>query len=382
MLSGLIVWAHAAVARGALRRGAVSLMTSRRESQRGRVRLHRAVEKPLAPSLFFMSTKRFSVFAWGVLAYSLVVIAWGYFLRISESGNGCGTDWPLCEGAIVPTAAEFPTWVELIHRMSSGVVLIAVLAMALWAFRVFPRAHAVRKAAAAAVVLTITESLFGALLVVFGWVAGDISTARILIRPFHVTNNFLLMAALGLTAWWAARGVRRAPPFSSLGRAGILLPAAAILLLASTGSWTGLADTAFPVERLGEGLAQYVHPEHVLIYLRAVHPVIALITVGLVARFVIGVSKRPADPTQRRLGLIVGTLAAAQLVVGPLTILLLHPAGLRLFHLALADLLWLSFVFLSSATLEARASASVPTSARSYPPDPGSERSLPESARP
>ena len=36
-----------------------------------------------------------------------------------------------------------------------------------------------------------------------------------------------------------------------------------------------------------------------------------------------------------------GALAVAQLVIGPLTILLLQPVQLRLLHLFLADLLWL-----------------------------------------
>jgi heme A synthase len=326
-----------------------------------------------------MSAKRFPLFAWGVLGYSLVVIAWGYFLRISESGAGCGRDWPLCEGSIVPRSAEFPTWVELIHRMSSGLVLVLVLGMAFWALRAFPKGHAVRRAAIASLVLTITESLFGALLVVFGWVAGDISTARILIRPLQVVNNFSLMAALGLTAWWALRGVKVVPSLGSLRNAGILPPAAAVLVLASTGSWTGLADTAFPVDRLGEGLAQYVHPEHVLIYLRTVHPFVALVSVAIVARFATRAWKRSGGPFARRLVLAVALLVGAQLLLGPLTILLLHPPGLRLFHLAVADLLWLSLVFLSSTIVEAR--ASFPTPERSYSSPRDSAQSLPGSER-
>lgn len=331
-----------------------------------------------------MSAKRFPVFAWGVVGYSLVVIAWGYFLRISESGNGCGKDWPLCEGEIVPRSATFPTWVELIHRMSSGLVLLLVIAMAIWAFRAFAKGHAVRRAAVAALVLTISESLFGALLVVFGWVAGDISTARILIRPFQVVNNFLLMAALGLTAWWALRGVERVPSLRSLRGRGVLLPAGAVLLLAATGSWTGLADTAFPVDRLGEGLAQYVHPEHVLIYLRAVHPFLAVITVALLARLALGTWRNGADQAQRRLALVLGCLAGAQLLAGPVTILLLQPPALRLFHLALADLLWLSLVFLSSSKLESPIPPSNPesTAERTYSSPRGSGQSPQGSVRP
>mgnify|MGYP006201471647 CR=1 FL=1 len=37
--------------------------------------------------------------------------------------------------------------------------------------------------------------------------AQDISTARILIRPFHVTNTFALMAALAFTAIHSGGGI-------------------------------------------------------------------------------------------------------------------------------------------------------------------------------
>jgi hypothetical protein len=56
-------------------------------------------------------------------------------------------------------------------------------------------------------------------------------------------------------------------------------------------------------------------------------------------------------PARRRLALGVGALLAAQLAVGPLTILLLQPPALRVFHLFLADLLWLGVVFLGATLL-------------------------------
>jgi heme A synthase len=298
-----------------------------------------------------MSARRFAVFSWGVLAYALVVISWGYFLRISQSGDGCGTSWPLCEGAFVPAEASFPTWVELIHRVSSGLVLAAVVGMAAWAVKLHGRGHPVRLAAALSLVFTVSESLFGALLVVFGWVAEDVSTARVLIRPFHVTNNFFLMASLGLTAWWSSRGLDRLPALIRLRERDLFQPTLAVVVLAATGSWTGLAGTAFPAESLREGLSQYLSPAHVLVYLRTVHPLVALVTVALVARLL---SKRWAHthgPDRRVLWAVAG-FGSAQILLGPLVIALLHPVGLRMLHLLVADLFWLSFVFFVSSVLE------------------------------
>ncbi len=299
--------------------------------------------------------RRFAIFAWGVFGYSLLAILWGYFLRISESGDGCGTDWPLCHGAVVPQAAEFSTFVEFTHRLSSGVVLLLVMAMAIWAFKAFPRGAAVRKGAGAALLLTLSESLFGAVLVVFGWVAGDVSLGRILIRPFHVTNTFLLMAALALTAWWAVRRTSRLPPLPADG-VRLLLPAfLGTLALAWTGAWTGLAATAFPAPTLQEGMGQYLEPEHLLVPLRMLHPVLAVGVVLLLVRLALRVREGHPAATPGRLALAVGVLAAVQLVVGPVTILLGNPVAARLGHLLLADLLWVALVLLGSAVLEEEA---------------------------
>ena len=286
-----------------------------------------------------------------MLAYSLVVILWGYFLRLSESGDGCGTDWPLCNGGALPLGAAFPTWVEFGHRVSSGLVLVLVSAMAVWAFRVHPQGHLVRRAAGWSLLLTVTESAFGAVLVVFGLVAEDVSTARIMIRPFHVTNTFLLMAALGLTAWWAHLGVARAMSLWEPRHRPVVLASLAVLTLAWTGSWAGLATTAFPAESFSQGVGQYVDPEHVLIYLRIFHPAVAIGAVYLLFRLAIAARRSAPDRATSAIASGVSALAVAQLVIGPLTILLLQPVQLRLLHLFLADLLWLGVIFLGASML-------------------------------
>jgi heme A synthase len=242
-------------------------------------------------------------------------------------------------------------------------VLVAAVGMVLWAVRLYQRGHPVRAAAVAGLVFTVTESLFGALLVVFGWVAEDVSAARILIRPFHVVNNFLLMASLGLTAWWASRGLDRLPRLARLREPRLLVPTFAVILLAATGSWTGLAGTAFPAESLREGLSQYLSPAHVLVYLRTIHPIVALVTAVLVAKLVLREWSRLPGTDGRILWAVAG-LGSAQIVLGPLVIALLHPVGLRLLHLLVADLFWLSYVFFLSSVLENELPAAAPLETR------------------
>ena len=59
--------------------------------------------------------------------FTIVVILWGAWVRISHSGNGCGDHWPLCGGEFIPTSANAKTWVEYTHRMMSGLYGLIVI---------------------------------------------------------------------------------------------------------------------------------------------------------------------------------------------------------------------------------------------------------------
>jgi heme A synthase len=107
----------------------------------------------------------FAKYAWFVLAYNIVVILWGAFLRASLSGDGCGEYWLTCGGEIVPTAPQFKTVIEFSHRLSTGLSFIAVLLLFVWAFRKFAKGEWVRRMAFASFVFILVEALIGAGLV-------------------------------------------------------------------------------------------------------------------------------------------------------------------------------------------------------------------------
>ena len=143
---------------------------------------------------------RLARFAWWVLAYNLVVILWGAYVRASGSGAGCGSHWPLCNGEVIPRGASITTLVEFSHRLTSGLALIAVVAL-WWRCRSLVAAgSAARRMANASLVLMLTEAAVGAGLVLFQLVADNASMARALFMAIHLINTFLLVAALTLTA--------------------------------------------------------------------------------------------------------------------------------------------------------------------------------------
>ncbi len=311
----------------------------------------------------------FTRFAWTVLGYNLLVVAWGAFVRATGSGAGCGKHWPMCNGEVVPRSPRIETLIEFTHRTTSGLALLAVVALVFWAFRAFPRGHAARRASAAAIVLMCLEAAVGAGLVLFGWVAKDPSAARGWVMAVHLVNTFLLLAALALTADWS--GHPGGVAVDGRGRAaGALLGAALGVLLAGvTGAIAALGDTLFPSQSLVEGIRQELSGEgHVLLRLRVLHPFAAILAGALLLAAARAALVLRPDARVRRAAIGIAALVAVEIVAGVSNVLLLAPVWLQLVHLLLADLLWLGLVLLASATLApggepARAAAPAPAGA-------------------
>jgi heme A synthase len=99
------------------------------------------------------------------------------------------------------------------------------------------------------------------------------------------------------------------------------------------------------------------------------------VVIALVGRMAISLTRSSSPPATRRLALAACALGMIELVLGPLTIVLLYPTALRLVHLAAADLLWISLVLLASEVLTA-------TPEESSRPPPGSARTRPGAALP
>src|SRR5262249_20595713 len=152
-----------------------------------------------------MKLDRFAKYAWFALAFNLLVIVWGAYVRASGSGAGCGSRWPLCNGEVIPGSPTIKTIVEFSHRLSSGLALLLVGAALVGALRAWagtrrvgggvdtgsppplgvglpPLAvnHQLRYLSAAAMFFMLMEAAIGAGLVLFEMVAENKSIARAL----------------------------------------------------------------------------------------------------------------------------------------------------------------------------------------------------------
>ena len=279
---------------------------------------------------------RFERCAWAFLAYLLFVIAFGAWVRISGSGDGCGNHWPLCRGEVVPVAPGAKTLIELTHRLTSGFSGLLGLALVWWARRID---RPVFRAALAMFVFLMLEGLIGAVLVKKELVAGDASMSRALVVALHLTNTLMLTASAAAMAWRARPRllVATTAPVSRMLLAGILL---ALVVTNATGAVTALGDTLFPVgpaiQRDGPAA------QHFLVRLRIVHPVVAMSTVVLVGAALLWLMQRsPLRMLKSSLHALAG-----QAALGFLNIALGAPGWMQILHLLAAQVVWV-LVFLT-----------------------------------
>ena len=296
---------------------------------------------------------RLARFAWIVVAYTLAVILWGAYVRATGSGAGCGQHWPLCNGEVVPRAPALETVIELTHRVTSGLALLAVVGLVVAVWRGRPSGHPARRAAGWSLVFMLTEAGVGAGLVLFELVADNASLARALFMAVHLANTFLLLAAMTLTARWLHDGPAGLEVEGRGGRAAAIgLLAAGLLLVGVSGAVAALGDPLFPATSLAHALDQDLSPtSHVLLRLRLIHPTVAVIVAF--ALMVVAPRVPAADGGWLRVapGAWVAGLAGLQVAAGALNVLLLAPVWLQIVHLLIADLLWIALVLLAAAAL-------------------------------
>lgn len=303
-----------------------------------------------------MVNGRFARATWGLVAFLLAVVVWGAFVRATGSGAGCGAHWPVCNGQVLPRAAALETLIEFTHRVSSGLVTLAVVGWAVWGLLAFPRGHRVRRGAGLGVVAILVEGAIGAALVLLRLTGKDDSLARAGVMGLHLVNTFFLLAVVALTGAWAA-GVGR-PRLREQGAVGVLVPAAllGLVVLGVSGAIAALGDTLFPARSLAEGFRQDISSgAHVLLRLRVLHPLlaVAVATLLLFTAAVCGLL-RPGRGI-RRAAIALSVLVVAQLTAGMVNLALLAPVWMQLVHLLLADAVWLAAVLLGAAALSADA---------------------------
>lgn len=288
-----------------------------------------------------------------LLVYTWFVILWGAFVRASGSGDGCGMNWPSCHGQLIPTDSNIQTWIEYIHRATSGIYGIYVMVMVILAWRFFAtrqKTHTSQTKLSVTKFLktpqflypfgvlffTITEALIGAQLVLSGLVGSNESWARALVMVIHLINTFFLTASIVGTIGliFPPRPSEKASKWNPYFYA---LNALGLFLVASFGAIAALGDTLYPSESLRHGLQKdFAESSHFLIRLRIWHPIIAVLVTWTVSTMAF--QNLEKNYSKHLLFWMCSTL-----FIGVINLFLLAPIYMQLVHLFWAQALWAQF---------------------------------------
>ncbi len=171
--------------------------------------------------------RRFTQLAWAAAVGTYLLIVLGAVVRISGSAAGCGGDWPLCHGRLIPPLDDPTTLIEWGHRQLTVVVSLLVLGLAAYGWRLARAAQGGEQGGPAVAPRVRTAYVAAALLaalIVLGAMTARFQGPQWLV-VLRLGTALLLLAAL-LTV---ATGLRplAAPPAA----AGALVLALATLLL-------------------------------------------------------------------------------------------------------------------------------------------------------
>ena len=273
------------------------------------------------------------------LLLSIASILAGAFVRATGSGDGCGATWPTCKGKIIPALSDTSELIEFSHRSVSGVLLVVTLII-FAKTRKFQKESLVRTVTNYLTFFVIFEALIGAVIVIFEWVGLNSSLPRIIAVPIHLVNTFGLLGSYAILYKILQDYLQN---IKNMFNKNFLLISSLFLLSGATGSITALADVLFPSASFVEGfLADFDRTSEVLTRLRILHPIISSTLSIVLYVYATGIRKKynvSVKPLQTLIliAVFLGVINVLSNIVLPLSIL----------HLAIADFLWISYIYVS-----------------------------------
>lgn len=127
------------------------------------------------------------------------------------------------------------------------------------------------------------------------------------------------------------------------------------LAVCITGAFAALGDTLFPAISFSSGFhADFSSQSSPLLHLRLTHPFFAILGAAYLVWVAIPLLQKGEGSAERRAGARVLGITLFQLVVGAMNITLLTPIWTQLFHLFMADLLWIGLVLMVLESVRAQ----------------------------
>lgn len=98
----------------------------------------------------------------------LIILLGGALVTKTNSGAGCGSDWPLCHGSIIPNKFNIHTFIEYSHRLSVGLTSIFVFILSALSFYYYKDRKIIIFFSSSSIIFLIIQAIFGAAAVIYG----------------------------------------------------------------------------------------------------------------------------------------------------------------------------------------------------------------------
>lgn len=277
------------------------------------------------------------------LIATFILVAIGGLVRATQSGLGCGDDWPVCNGRLAPALETRAEIIEFSHRFAAMIVGLMILGLAILALRHFRANPKVLRPTLAALALVIFQALLGALVVV-----QELKAETVVI---HLVGSMSLLALLIYIVATVSteHGSLRIEADASLSRQsmGVALGVLALLMVGSYVSSYPDHPPAWPLidGRLVPDLGNVVFLVHFI------HRALAAVVGVLLLVFCLRVIKRKAEhPRGARLAQAALGLFVFEIIIGAVNVWTdLNPVVVT-FHLLSGGGIWASLVGLAMVT--------------------------------
>jgi heme A synthase len=288
-----------------------------------------------------MASRSFFITALTTALMTLGLIIFGAVVRVTDSGLGCGNEWPMCNGTLIPPMDNMTAWIEWLHRLFAvliGLFGIGTLVLAMLAHR--QHKPQVLVATVIAAVLFALQSALGALVVVL-----DLPPTAV---TLHLGTAMLLLGALlvaAVAAWYQPTKRYTRDSFSLLAYITTALSLVVILSGALVrGSGATLACTDWPLCN-GELLP---FNQGALASIHFMHRVIVLGFGVALALMVVSVLRSQRDARMRLLTLLAAGMYLAQAGVGAMYVFSAAAPEWGAAHVGMAAATWALLVVIST----------------------------------
>jgi len=140
---------------------------------------------------------------WLTIIYCYIVVYTGAYVRHTESYSGCGLDWPLCNGQLIPELTGI-TEIAFMHRLAALLLFVFIVWLTWLSLRRPQLPSHMRKASVAAFIFIILQILSGAL-VTFSLSDENIFIFTAILHTMIISALFSVLCYMGIEVWKSRR---------------------------------------------------------------------------------------------------------------------------------------------------------------------------------